>query len=207
MAALCSAGLVMSGAGVSQAAPIPVGAATAAVPAKKKPPRDVRPSRDTRPSAPAPWLTETARDMTGYRRSAYTGRFFDPAYEQFRLCVVQREAGGQYDVVSWGGPWRGAYQFSTGWKYEIVKRIDAEMANKYGEEQWNRAKRRLLDTNIDQWNRFFQDAGFWAIFDGGNGARNWAGGNWYCDPGRWDESGWPNAGYWNYTSFEGPRGF
>ena len=48
--------------------------------------------------------------MEGYRLSTYTGKYYDKRFEQYRLCVVQRESGGNYDEGS--GGFVGAYQFS-----------------------------------------------------------------------------------------------
>jgi len=155
------------------------------------------------PDAPdlgnTPWATEAGRDMKGYRLSTYTGKYFDRSREQYRLCVIQRESGGNYDEPS--GPWRGAYQFSDSLAAGALRTMRAEIVETYGD-----AGRRALDslegTYIHTWPRFFQDTAFWTIFDKGAGASHWAGGNWFCNPARNAERGWPNPNRWNYTPLE-----
>ncbi|TEX52118.1 MAG: hypothetical protein B7C55_02120 [Actinomycetales bacterium mxb001] len=151
----------------------------------------------------APWLTEAGQDMKGYRLSTYTGKYYDKSREQYRICVIQRESGGNYDEPS--GPWRGAYQFSDSLAAGALRAMRAEMVEVYGD-----AGKRVIDslegTLIYTWPRFFQDMAFWTTFNRGAGASHWAGGSWYCNPARNAESGWPNPSRWNYTPLERDKG-
>ena len=163
------------------------------------------------------WTTKAAKDTLGYRRSAYVGRLYEPAYEQYRLCVVQREGGANYTVINSGWPRTyGVYQFLDGWKYSILDRLAPEFISWYGKPAFEEVRAKLLNKHINQWNRFWQDAAFWLIFDHGKGASNWQGGRWFCNPGKWKETGWPKKSVydrydgrwettWNYYPFEGPR--
>ena len=163
------------------------------------PPNERAPRVPTPPNlGDTPWASEAGQDMRGYRLSTYIGKYYDKRFEQFRLCVVQRESGGQYDIDSY---YQGAYQFGPSWAGAILDRIEPEMVATYGETVQTEL-RRLSRLEISSWPRFWQDAGFWTIFDKGAGAGNWAGGNWTCDPRPNAERGWPNANYPNYTPIE-----
>lgn len=151
-----------------------------------------------------PWQSRVADDLHGYRASAYQGRFFDPRFEQYRLCVLQRESGGYYDVVSSNGLWRGAYQFTQGWARVLLDRLAPEMTKEYGAAAWNRLRARLDRRPIDRMDRFVQDALFWAGFSLRRGVGLWqAGGNWYCDNSPNGEQGWPSRSAYHYSEFEG----
>ena len=180
--------------------------AAGAPPAAVAAPADDLPTNPRLPKVPnppdlggAPWLTPAGKDMKGYRLSTYMGKYYDRSREQYRLCVIQRESGGNYDEPS--GPWRGAYQFSDSLAASTLQAMRAEMGAAYGE-----AGRRAIDalegTLIHTWPRFFQDMAFWTRFDFGAGASHWAGGSWYCNPARNAESGWPNPNRWNYSPLE-----
>jgi len=145
-----------------------------------------------------PWESYAARDLVGYRTSAYQGKHFVAGMEQYRLCIVQREAGGQYRV---GGYYQGAYQFAPSWNSTIRAYLRPEMAAKYGQAGAN-AVDALAGQNIGEWNRFWQDAAFYSVLAHA-GTGPWAGGNWSCDARSGRESGWPSAGAWNYLPFEG----
>lgn len=150
----------------------------------------------------APWTTDEAKDMKGYRLSTYTGKYYDKRLEQYRLCVVQRESGGNYDLNSY---YQGAYQFGPFWANTIITRLKPEISAVYGNAGVGQLNR-LAGMRISSWPRFWQDAAFWTIFDNGAGYSNWSGGNWYCDHRPNKESGWPSADHWNYTPLERSAG-
>ncbi|MGI9196974.1 MAG: hypothetical protein ACR2KE_05880 [Candidatus Nanopelagicales bacterium] len=196
MTALTAAALLVPTAVVAVA---PV---ASAAPADDAPPPNERAPRNPAPPnlGDTPWTSEAGQDMRGYRLSTYTGKNYDKRFEQFRLCVVQRESGGYYDVASPYG-YQGAYQFGQSWAGPILDRIEAEMVATYGETVRTEL-RRLAKLSISDWPRFWQDAGFWAIFDKGAGAGNWAGGTWSCDPRPSAERGWPNPNQVHYSPLE-----
>jgi len=150
------------------------------------------------PSDVLPWESFAARDLVGYRTSAYQGKYFVAGMEQYRLCIVQRESGGNYRVGSY---YQGAYQFAPSWNSTIRAHLRPEMAAKYGQAGAN-AVDALAGKNISEWNRFWQDAAFYSVV-AHSGTGPWAGGNWSCDSRSGRESGWPSAGAWNYLPFEG----
>jgi hypothetical protein len=168
------------------------------------------PSNQRQPKVPnppdlgdVPWTTKEGRDMKGYRLSTYTGKYYDKRLEQYRLCVVQRESGGNYDEPS--GPWRGAYQFSDSLAAGALRAMRPEFQKVYGNVGM-RALDALEGTLIHTWPRFFQDAAFWTTLNKGAGASHWSGGNWYCDHRPNAESGWPSPSHWNYTPLERSKG-
>jgi hypothetical protein len=187
----------------------PAAPAAEELPSNERAPRPAPPEPSDNQRAPrvpnppdlgdTPWTTDAGKDMKGYRLSTYTGKYYDPAREQYRICVIQRESGGNYDEPS--GPWRGAYQFSDTLAAGALRAMRAEIVAVYGN-----AGRQALDalegTLIYTWPRFFQDAAFWTTFNKGAGAGHWAGGSWYCNPARNAESGWPNPNRWNYSPLE-----
>ena len=158
-------------------------------------------SRDaarTAAAAPAdglPWQTFAARDMYGYRTSAYQGKYFDASIERLRLCIVQREAGGDYAAVSRYG-YLGAYQFMGSWNSAIRSYLKPEMTAKYG-QAGAKAVDALAGQSINRWNRFWQDAAFYAVLD--QAGDQWYGGWFDCT----GSGTWPNPAYANYSPFEG----
>jgi len=200
LAAVASLALVA----VPAAALAPSATAAPASPTEEAPPNERAPRVPSPPDlGNTPWMTEAGRDMKGYRLSTYTGKYYDKSREQYRLCVIQRESGGNYDEPS--GPWRGAYQFSDTLAAGALRAMRAEISDVYGN-----AGRQALDSLegklIYTWPRFFQDAAFWTTFNKGAGASHWAGGSWFCDPARNAESGWPSPNHWNYTPLERDKG-
>ncbi len=150
-----------------------------------------------------PWQTYAGRDMVGYRPSTYRGKYYDARFEQYRLCVVQRESGGRYGESSGGHV--GAYQFSYSLAAQALRAMRAEMGAEFGN-----AGLAFLDSLAGDpmwtWPRYAQDAAFWTIFNRGAGWSHWSsqwGANWNCDHRPNQESGWPSRGHWNYSAMEG----
>jgi hypothetical protein len=140
--------------------------------------------------------------MVGYRLSTYTGDYFDKRFEQYRLCVVQRESGGRYAESSGGHI--GAYQFSYSLAAQALRAMRAEVEESYGAPGLA-ALDRLSGKPMHTWNRFWQDTAFWTIFAGGRGWSHWSsqwGASWHCDHRPNVESGWPNPKRWNYSPLE-----
>ena len=99
--------------------------------------------------------------IDGILPSAYVGPYYDARYEAYRRCVVKRESEGKYYVVERNSGAAGAYQFMPAWTHTI--------------QQWT--GHYVL---IRKMTRYEQDYAFWRVFNHGKGARNWAGGRWYC---------------------------
>lgn len=127
-----------------------------------------------------PWPTTEAKQH-GIHASAYQGRHFEAEHEEIRRCIVKRESEGQYNVINPTGSYRGAYQVSKpmgvgmGWMIQKELRhvgVDANTARWIGRE--------LRSTPVNRWHRFYQDMGFWLVWDDGQGRSHWAGGRWHC---------------------------
>jgi hypothetical protein len=178
--------------------------AALAAPRSEEPPPNERAPRV--PDAPdlgdAPWTSPEARDMVGYRLSTYTGEHYDKRFEQYRLCVVQRESGGRYGESS--GAHIGAYQFSYSLSGQALRAMRSEIQDVYGAPGLA-ALDRLDGKPMYTWNRFWQDAAFWTIFDGGRGWSHWSsqwGASWNCDHSPNAESGWPSPNRYHYSPLE-----
>jgi len=97
-------------------------------------------------------------DMSGIGPSAYTGEYYDPAYESTRQCIVGKESTGNYAVVSGNGLYHGAYQFH--------QNTANTAAVKMGRPD-------LVGVPPEQWNRYEQDMAFWVTWDHGAGRGHW----------------------------------
>jgi hypothetical protein len=97
-------------------------------------------------------------DMSGIGPSAYTGEYYDPASEATRQCIVGKESGGNYAIVSSNGMYHGAYQFS-----QSTGNIAAQ---KMGRPD-------LVGVPPQTWNRNEQDMAFWVMWDHGAGRSHW----------------------------------
>jgi len=123
------------------------------------------------------------KDMRGVQPSLYRGKFYRPAVESRRLCIVERESEGHYDVVNPTGSYRGAYQVSStlarGATWMMLKEHKALM----GSANATRVLSQLRQTPINKWPRYWQDALFSTVANWdrtGSGIRHWAGGRWHC---------------------------
>ena len=127
--------------------------------------------------------SSATKDMRGVQSSLYRGKFYRPAVESRRLCIVQRESEGHYDVVNPTGSYRGAYQVSStlarGATWMMLKEHKALM----GTANATRVLSQLRKTPINNWPRYWQDALFSTVANWdhtGSGIHHWAGGRWHC---------------------------
>lgn len=89
----------------------------------------------------------------------------DPAVEKARLCILQREAGGDYTAVDPRGRWFGAYQFRRSMANAAARRM---------------RRPDLVGVAANRWRPEDQDAAFYVIYDRGRGRKAWAGGRFPC---------------------------
>ena len=99
-----------------------------------------------------------ANTMYGIGPSAYTGEYYDPAYEATRQCIVNKESTGNYSVVSSNGMYHGAYQF--------MQSTSDAAARAMGRED-------LVGVPASQWNRAEQDEAFYTMWNHGAGRSHW----------------------------------
>lgn len=128
------------------------------------------------PEADAAYSAE-AQDMKGWMESLYRGSWYDPANEDFRRCVMERESHFDYYASNPVSTAEGAYQFLDGgggkgtWRNGLAWMMLAE--SKRTGDTLDDEIRGLFDKRIDEWNRYFQDRAFWTAFRFGKGAKHW----------------------------------
>ncbi|MDD2858348.1 MAG: hypothetical protein PHU75_06670 [Candidatus Nanopelagicales bacterium] len=113
-----------------------------------------------------------AADLHGVMESLYRGKWFNAKDEDTRRCIARKETGGNYESVSAGGLYRGAYQMSkalavgAAWMMldEVRKELGAEAAATVAD---------LRSTPVQRWNRYWQDRAFWTIWRNGAGSSHW----------------------------------
>lgn len=122
--------------------------------------------------------SKDSQDMKGYEKSLYQGKWYMPAKEDRRRCIMDREANHRYRAVSAGGIYRGVYQMNRGLArgatFMMQKEVKKEMPEALA------AVKRLRKIPTQQWNRYWQDRAFWTIWRKGKGAFHWRGGGWKC---------------------------
>lgn len=121
--------------------------------------------------------------MRGVLPSLYRGQFFDPKLEDRRLCIVERESNGHYDVVSPGGAYFGAYQMSAALGVGATWMMLDEHKELLGPAQARAILADLRERPVHTWPRYWQDAAFSTVHNwegSGSGAEHWAGGRWSC---------------------------
>ena len=99
--------------------------------------------------------------VAGIRPSAYRGAWYDPRWESFRLCVINRESHGNYAARNPYSSASGAYQFLANWTSTI--------------QGWTGEH-----VPIWQMSRWAQDYAWFRAMDHGKGLSAWRGGNYYC---------------------------
>lgn len=111
-------------------------------------------------------------DTKGIERSLYVGKWYSPAHDGFRRCIMKRESRGNYRAANSRSSARGAYQFlDSQWRDGLVWMMLKEEKQTGGDRR--REIRRLFDRPIHTWNRYYQDRAFWTAFRKGEGWRHW----------------------------------
>jgi len=115
-----------------------------------------------------------ATDMHGVLDSLYKGKWFNAKDEDRRRCIVKRETGGNYESVSSGGDYRGAYQMNRGLAVGATWMMQNEVRKELGEEAAALVPA-LRNMPTQAWNRYWQDRAFWTIWRDGSGSGHWRG--------------------------------
>ena len=115
-----------------------------------------------------------ATDMHGVQDSLYKGKWYRAEDEEVRKCIIKRETGGNYQSVSAGGTYRGAYQMNRGLAVGTTWTMQAEVQKELGDEAAAFVPP-LRNAPTQAWNRYWQDRAFWTIWHNGAGAGNWRG--------------------------------
>ena len=113
----------------------------------------------------------------GMRPSAYEGRYFNPADEEYRKCVAQLEARHNYGATGSNGKYVGTYQFTRDLARGAVWMMAKEWRQEYGKATADAMRDTLHATDPTRWSRRVWDQAFWTVlnWDGvGSGERHWA---------------------------------
>lgn len=163
--------------------PTPAPAATTAPIASPTP----APTAPAATSAPVPLVDEAtqraleltyakgeskASDLHGVMESLYRGKWFNAKDEDTRRCIVRKETGGNYESVSAGGLYRGAYQMSKALAVGAAWMMLDEVRKEFGADAASDVEQ-LRSTPVQQWNRYWQDRAFWTIWRNGAGSDHW----------------------------------
>ena len=105
----------------------------------------------TKPAAPAP---AAPAPTTGTNNDSLA----DTGTDATRLCIMRKESGGNYSIVSKNGTYHGAYQFSRATGDATAKRM---------------GRPDLVGTPVSQWTPAEQDQAFWTLWNHGAGRGNW----------------------------------
>lgn len=127
--------------------------------------------------------SKTSEVQTGVRDSLYTGKFYDPQYEEKRKCIVRRESNGHYFSTNRAGGYFGAYQMTAPLAVGAGWMMRGELRKMYGFQIGTEIARKLRATPAHKWHRFYQDMAFWTIAGwkgAGSGLHHWRGGRFYC---------------------------
>lgn len=115
-------------------------------------------------------LSGAAQDMQGFEPSLYTGKWFDPKWENTRRCIMKRESHHNYRAANPRSTARGAYQFlDSQWRDSLVWMLLPEH-RKLGLTSEVKA---LRDKPIHKWNRYWQDAAFYTAWRHSEGKHHW----------------------------------
>ena len=143
------------------------------------------PADDPKPAAASTDDRETAlsrgdrqaADLLGFLPSLYQGKWFVPANEDERRCIMLRESHANYRASS--GTYHGAYQMSSALAIGATWMMQREVRREMGDEGVAVVEA-LRKTTPNNWNRYWQDRAFWTIWHAGSGAGHWNGGSHNC---------------------------
>ena len=168
---------------LSTPTPAPVVVASAApTPAPTAAPKAKKEKKQHREYQAA--FSKKAKDLVGYEKSLYQGKYYYPDQEGWRKCVMWRESNYRYNLIGAGynWPYHGAYQFhNVNWKNGLTYMMAGE--SKKTKDGLRGEARKLRFKDIHQWNRYWQDrALFTALNYNGkySGAHHWATTNGGC---------------------------
>ena len=116
-------------------------------------------------------VTKQAKDLKGYEKSLYRGKYYYKSQEAWRKCVMDRESNFRYKAKNRSSSASGAYQFlDNNWRDGLVWMMIKE--SKKTDDDLDPFLRDLFDVHITKWNRYFQDRAFFTAL---NFEGKWAG--------------------------------
>ncbi|MFM8895105.1 MAG: hypothetical protein ACKOE2_06970, partial [Actinomycetales bacterium] len=119
------------------------------------------------------------KDVQGFMKSLYQGKWYMPKKEAVRRCIIDRESNFHYKAVSRGGIYRGAYQMNRALAIGVSWMMQKEVRKEMGAEGL-KLVRALRSTKTQVWNRYWHDRDFWTVWRMGKGSRHWGVGATMC---------------------------
>jgi hypothetical protein len=114
-----------------------------------------------------------ARDLTGWGKSLYRGKWWRAEYAGVRRCIMQRESNFRYTAKNPTSSASGAYQFlDSKWRRGLVHMMLAE--SRQTRDGLASQIRGLMHVPIRKWSRYYQDRAFYTAYRHGKGAKHWA---------------------------------
>lgn len=129
-----------------------------------------------KPAVVHPAFSRAAGDMVGFEPSLYRGQWYDKSAESTRKCIMFRESRFHYRTQNPTSSAAGAYQFlDRPWRLPLTYMMIDEERSLPGKpnKQIINEIRDLRNTNIANWNRYWQDRAFWTAWRFGAGAKHW----------------------------------
>ena len=106
--------------------------------------------------------------------SFYQGKEYKKKWNKCRLQIRQSESRAVYGALNKSGKYKGAYQFDSAFSDGAGWRIQKSMREQgVLKEQAVHIGEQLRKIPAHRWHPFYQDWGFWSIWDNGKGASHW----------------------------------
>ena len=116
--------------------------------------------------------SDESKDMMGYEKSLYRGKWYDSKWENSRKCIMSRESHFNYRAANKSSSARGAYQFlDTQWRDGLVWMMLKESKN--NNDGLALEIKKLFNKPIDKWSRYYQDRAFFTAWQHGAGSKHW----------------------------------
>jgi hypothetical protein len=120
-----------------------------------------------------------AKDMMGYKKSLYRGKWYSKKWESTRKCIMFRESRFNYKSANKTSSARGAYQFLDNfWRDGLVHMMLKESKKENDGLEDN--IRKLFNKPVHEWNRYYQDRAFFTAWRNGEGRAHWQGQGYTC---------------------------
>jgi len=120
--------------------------------------------------------SKQSRDLIGYEKSLYQGKWYMPKREKLRKCISKIESHHHYKA---SGYYRGAYQFSPALARGVTWMMQPEVRKEMGDAGLDLIQK-LRKTPMNKWNRYWQDRAFWTVWKKGDGRSHWRAGKGRC---------------------------
>jgi len=116
--------------------------------------------------------SKDAKDMMGYEKSLYQGKWYNKKWESLRKCIMYGESRFNYKSANKTSSARGAYQFLDNfWRDSLVWMMLKE--SKELKDGLSKNIKKLRNKPIHEWNRYYQDRAFFTAWRNKSGMKHW----------------------------------